>query len=623
MVSVMKMKRKHAALAVCCCLALILSLLPVPSLAAEELSPAVSSNRNENDYTDYDASTVKSYLYQDGENLVRVEYTGGRLLIEEYSRDFQLLSSRTLTPDSGFDLWGGFFAGEQYLFVIVGQSNPAESDSTEVIRVIKYDWNWNRLGQAGLFGANTSEPFDFGSLRCDEYGGMLYVHTCHSMYTSSDGLNHQANLLFAVRQSDMTVTDSQHTVGYSGSGYVSHSFNQYILADEGGNLVTLNHGDVYPRAAVLTRYRNGAENGGFSGGTDQVILRSFPENERVYQKTGAAVGGLTETASAYVTAFNDDGVGDYDDTYSRNIYLTATDKDDFSGSGTEVHQLTSYERGTYSAGTPQLVSDGADRGYVIWDVKTVYNSVIKSSTGRIAYASYDAEGNVSDVRTADGMLSDCQPIMYGGKAVWYVTDDSAPVFYTLDESGLSVFPTEFSLSDVGENSWYYEAVRYACLNGLILPEGDRFEPDAGADRGTLVYALYQMEGAPETEGNSSFTDVSADLQPAVSWAAANGVVNGISESSFAPDDPITREQLAALLYRYASYRGVGVTPDSTALSRFSDAADVSAYAEDAVSWAVSNGMINGMTESTLVPAGGATRAQVSAILMRFAQRYDF
>ena len=210
---------------------------------AQNLSPAITDNRNANNYIDYDASTVKSYLYADDDGLlVRVEYdNAGNIIVEKYDEDFKLVSASLIPVDEGFELWGGFFAGEENLYVILGSENAEETDSKEVIRIIQYDKDWNRLKYTGVFGANTFTPFYFGSLRCCEYGGMLYILTCHTMYTSSDGLNHQANMMIAVNEKDLLVTDMQCDVTYSTHGYVSHSFNQYIIADSEGNLISLNH----------------------------------------------------------------------------------------------------------------------------------------------------------------------------------------------------------------------------------------------------------------------------------------------------------------------------------------------------------------------------------------------
>ena len=279
--------------------------------AAAAGTPAVSNNAGRQDYTTY-GSTVKSYLYQNGQGgLTRVEYIGGQVVIEDYTADFTFLSSRTISPE--LPIWGGFFAGDQYNFLIFGQQNRSESDSTEVIRVVKYGKNWNRLGAASLEGANTTIPFDAGSLRCDEYGGYLYIRTCHEMYTSSDGLNHQANLTMAVRQSDMAITDSYYKVMNTSYGYVSHSFNQYIMVDQDGKILTLDHGDAYPRSVVMMGYYSNASTGKFSGSgysnwcwnMDLITFAGSVGNNT----TGGSVGGLAETRDGYVMAFNYDGQG--------------------------------------------------------------------------------------------------------------------------------------------------------------------------------------------------------------------------------------------------------------------------------------------------------------------------
>ncbi|WP_297232315.1 hypothetical protein [uncultured Flavonifractor sp.] len=202
----MKRKLLQSMAALVCTGALLLALFPTPAAAA---APTESRNIHKEDYATW-SKPVTSYLYENDGGLTRVEYTGGKVVIEDYSGDFALLSSRTLEPE--LPIWGGFYAGANYNFLIFGQTNPTESSATEVIRVVKYDKDWNRLGAASLKGANTTIPFDAGSLRCDEYGGYLYIRTCHEMYTSSDGLNHQANLTMAVRQSDMSITDSFYDV---------------------------------------------------------------------------------------------------------------------------------------------------------------------------------------------------------------------------------------------------------------------------------------------------------------------------------------------------------------------------------------------------------------------------
>lgn len=228
---------------------------------AASAAPVESFNQDKHIYNTWH-HTVESYLYDNGSGLTRVEYAGGNVIIEQYDYSFQFKSGGTIAPE--LPIWGGFFAGEEYNFLIFGQENPDEDDSVEVIRVVKYDKDWNRLGHASLRGANTTLPFKAGSLRCDEYGGMLYVRTCHQMYTSEDdGLRHQANLTLSVRKADMKITDWYYDVMNASVGYVSHSFNQFILTDAEGNLVTFDHGDAWPRSALLMRYVTKAGRNGF------------------------------------------------------------------------------------------------------------------------------------------------------------------------------------------------------------------------------------------------------------------------------------------------------------------------------------------------------------------------
>lgn len=401
------------------------------------LKPAESNNRrDEYDYIEYHAFPVKSYLYQDGENLVRVEYIGGQIVAETYSGDFKLLSSRTIASDLQ-DIWGGFYAGRDYNFLIFGKKNWNEDKYCKVVSVIKYDKSWNRLGQADLRDANTVVPFEAGSLRCDEYNGVLYIHTCHQMYKSDDWLNHQANMTLAIRESDMTFADAQYEVTYK-YGYVSHSFDQFLHIDQNHNIVTLDKGDAYPRAVILQRYHKKAGGRSFAGQPAKVEILRFPDNNVMYQKTGASLGGLAETANFYMTAFSYDGVGGGDDCRAKNVFLSSTSKSNFSASGTKMLKLTNYPvGGTYSAGIPVIVSAGAGGGYVVWDVCEKDGKGDYRSKANLAYVRYYADGQVSDIMHESGRLSDCQPILFNGKYIWYVTENSVPVFFTLDDLGIS------------------------------------------------------------------------------------------------------------------------------------------------------------------------------------------
>ena len=186
----------------------------------------------------------------------------------------------------------------------------------------------------------------------------------------------------------------------------------------------------------------------------------------------------------------------------------------------------------------------------------------------------------------------------------------------------AVTPT-LPFADVKSGDWFYEAVQYVYDKGMMTGvEADRFAPASTTTRGMIVTILYRLENEPAVSGGSAFTDVESGAwyANAVAWAAANDIVNGTSATTFAPNSPITREQMAAILYRYAAYKGYDVSQKAD-LSGYTDAASISGYAKDALAWANAQKLITGVTDTTLNPQGSATRAQVAQMLMNFGQSY--
>ncbi len=180
-----------------------------------------------------------------------------------------------------------------------------------------------------------------------------------------------------------------------------------------------------------------------------------------------------------------------------------------------------------------------------------------------------------------------------------------------------------SFDDVLPGHWAYEAVEYVRQKGLMSGVGGgSFGVDQTTTRAMLVTILYRLEGEPELEGTGTirFSDVEDDAWYAkgVYWAAEKGIVNGDGEGNFMPNDPVTREQMAAIFHRYAGYKGYDVTAQGD-LSAFTDADSVSDWAREPLVWAVDKGLINGMGDGTVNPRGTATRAQTAAILMRFCE----
>ena len=176
-------------------------------------------------------------------------------------------------------------------------------------------------------------------------------------------------------------------------------------------------------------------------------------------------------------------------------------------------------------------------------------------------------------------------------------------------------------SDVNDNDWFFDVVRYVYEQGLMTGTSDReFSPNLTTTRGMIVSILNRLEGSPIAE-SAGFTDVADGdwYADAVNWAASEGIVAGYEDNTFRPNDPITREQLAAMLMNYAAWKGEDVSARAD-LSGYNDAASVSSWAAETVQWAVADGLISGMPGNLLEPQGSATRAQVAAILERFLEQ---
>ena len=188
------------------------------------------------------------------------------------------------------------------------------------------------------------------------------------------------------------------------------------------------------------------------------------------------------------------------------------------------------------------------------------------------------------------------------------------------ETTAETCPSE-AYTDLDRNGWYHEYVDWALKNGVMNGVGGGlFEPNGETTRAMLVMVLYRMAGTPDMAGReSSFTDVSADswYGAAVIWASENGIVNGVGGGLFDPDASLTREQMAMMLYRFAGYLGSN-TEKRADLSAYGDADAVSAAAQDAMAWAVAEGLVNGRSAAELAPKAGATRAELATILFRFA-----
>ena len=402
-------------------LVLLAGLFPT-ALAAS--APVTSNNLNDHFYINAGRfyHPIYSNLAWENGNYVRAEAIGNDLVVETYDQDFNFVSGKTIPLE--LPVFGGVRMDTDYNFVVVGQDNLNEDDSVEVFRIIRYTKDWQKVDHASLFGANTYIPFDAGSLRFDRSGDILYIRTAHEMYDSGDGLHHQANVMISVRISDMTVTDELTRVLNRNYGYISHSFNQFVRVD-GDTLLAVDHGDALPRSVVLIKYGRKAGEEQFYGRVSYVNALPIADSTYHYNDTGVSVGGFECSSTDYLIAGSAYDMSETVDLMyaHRNIFVTATPKDNFTDEGTVLHWLTNYsESDGVEVSPPHLLKVSADRFLLTW-----------TEDGTLKYCFLNGKGQLDgSVKTMAGSLSDCVPIKAGRYAVWYVTKSSAPQFYQIE-----------------------------------------------------------------------------------------------------------------------------------------------------------------------------------------------
>ncbi len=475
-------------------LALVMALSLAPGVfAANDILMYPTYNQDLQTYDNYTypywAQPVWSYLVPDGNGwYYRVEYLPDgdevhHILVEHYGSsgiDSQKFVACELSS------FGGFFAGADNYYAVYGAENKGESDTAEVLRVVKYSKAWKRLGSVSIQGNNTTVPFDAGSLRMVEDGTYLYVHTCHEMY-AIDGVNHQANLTFVVRKSDMTVTDIRSSVMNPNYGYVSHSFNQFIALDN-GRAVMLDHGDASPRSAYLYRCVPIDSSGKclpkfYEGRVGEGVNVMTFTGGKGENETCASLGGLAVTSTHYLVAGAsiDHSVPDavYNDS-QREIFVAAVPKDNFTDGAVQIRWLTNYKAGDLDyISTPQFLGLSDGRAIILW-------TLLSEDEDRIIhYRFLNADGSFDGAeKTMPGRLSDCAPVEINGKIVWYVTESDDPQFFSIPLAEKPKITTQpkavtandgsyvtFSVKASGDNltyQWQYKTATGTSWNNSTL-----------------------------------------------------------------------------------------------------------------------------------------------------------
>lgn len=371
------------------------------------------SNLESQDYEAW-ATTIDSYLTTspDG-NLMRVQAGAldGKLLIEYYDTSYNF--KRAMTLDLSLPIFGAFYESNDNYYILTGQNNPDHNDSVETYRVTKYSKDWKAQGSCSLFGANTAQPFAFGTARMMVSGNYLYVRTCHVMYNG-----HQANVTFSVNTSDMSIMDQYYKVEYTPSGYVSHTFTQFLKMDN-GTFLGVDQGDTYPRGINLVKSTIDSSTGHFTKNFSTSVIMDFTLGSGTY--TAATVGGFEYSDSSYLVA----GSCDIDNTRTtRNVFILSAPK---SGDTPVIRYLSNYAGTEDTASAPHLIKTGSNSFIIMW-----------SSQGHVYYTALDGNGQqTSSIYQMVGNLSDCVPVIVNGKLIWYTWKNEVNTFYSINLSNLS------------------------------------------------------------------------------------------------------------------------------------------------------------------------------------------
>lgn len=351
-----------------------------------------------------------------------------------------------------------------------------------------------------------------------------------------------------------------------------------------------------------------------------------------YKQEGSAVTVYVTTKSGVLTGDGSLTLGTISANDGTNFTVEKASGVKVVGSDNSETTYTQVDQGGSSGGSSSggSSSGGSSSGGSTTTTRTI--TIQSSFGGKVtASASQAAQGKVITLTALPNsgyVLKSLTVTTASGTSVPVANQSSGKYTFTMPAAAVTVKAVfaaqetdpDFPFADVAKGSWYYEGVRYAYENGLMSGTGEgTFSPDLPTSRGMLVTILYRLAGSPAA-GSASFTDVAKGQWYAdgVAWASANGVVSGYPDGSFRPNDTITREQMAAILYQYARIQGK--LDDSRAdLSIFSDLDSLSAYAKEPMSWAVAQGLFSGVSADTLAPGGSTTRAQAAVILTAFSK----
>lgn len=479
-----------------------------------------------------------------------------------------------------------------------------------------------------------------------ESDGNLLIHSCHTMYKASDGYNHQANLRFTIDIDSMKMLNQASNVWNSDSGYVSHSFNQLIDVSSDGFVVTADHGDAYPRSLALFAWKSNN------------IVTPYPTMAEVLKISGntgnnttkARFGGLQiGTSSVLLAGSSVTQNSSFASNTDYNVFVTATPRNNFSTSSSNITWITNYSGSTY-ASNPYLIEITEDKFILMWNELPLADSPV------LCWTTIDGSGKqVGSIQRGVGNLSSVEPkVNSEGEIVWYSTKNTAPVFQvlnlnsnqiqTVDTSGVLVEETnpnleenapeseeitpeldsttgntEVSVPLTGASTWARDLITEASNIGILNNMNDvtsKYQTDITRQEFCrLIINVYESSGKIAPTGTNPFSDANnADVISAYTL----GIVNGKSAHIFAPNDKITRQELAVMVVRTAEHFE-NITGLSETAS-FTDYSSVDSWAKTAVFYAQREGFLAG-SNGKILPHDNLTCEEAIAVALRLAQTF--
>ncbi len=382
-------------------------------------------NREYQDYVNTHAQNLTSYMTKSGSGYMIVQghydqhTSESRVLAEYYDSDFRFLRAKVIR--GMLPIFGGFYESGDSYYLVTGQSNYACDDNVEVIRVVRFDKNWNYQSECGFYNCNISLPFNSGALRMTMKGDELLMHMSRLLYEDMNGVTHQTDLLLTV---DTKTMSRAHTVEYQSS----HSFTEFVRLD-GDKVVLVNHGDANPRAVRVSVF-NDLEDSFADAAYDPMTFARSNDPVWGYNYTGAALGGFEVSKNDYLIS----GIS-YDQATRKmpyNVFVLRVNK---TGGAGKTIWLTDHTDSSLVVRNTQMV-DMQDGTYlVLWTEE--------GKAAEVCYQRIGADGSPSGrIYRMKGHLSDCAPILTDGKILWYVTDQAEGpacemTFYQINALSLS------------------------------------------------------------------------------------------------------------------------------------------------------------------------------------------